>query len=158
LILTNIYNNPENKKFQFISKSNITFQRRVLNVPGSENFMTLIGFDNNTVKNAFIWNNDCDVHETIIILKKILEGLRKKIDELPRKSAEGNSIPVSIVMVCPVKGSTRFPVGYSECIGRRPTMEDQIVILGMGPRIRETEDYFAIFDGHGGSYVAEHCA
>jgi len=61
-------------------------------------------------------------------------------------------------MVCPVKGSTRFPVGYAECIGRRPTMEDQIVILGMGPRIREPEDYFAIFDGHGGSYVAEHCA
>lgn len=25
--------------------------------------------------------------------------------------------------------------------------EDEIVILGMGPRIRTDEDYFAVFDG-----------
>jgi len=61
-------------------------------------------------------------------------------------------------MSCPSKASPRFAVGYSERIGRRPSMEDELVMLGMGPRIRENEDYFAVFDGHGGIRVAEFCA
>jgi len=51
---------------------------------------------------------------------------------------------------CDFQGSTRFTVGFSDSKGKRPTMEDEIVILGMGPRCRINEDYFALFDGHGG--------
>jgi len=80
------------------------------------------------------------------------------VDYVVRYSVEGSSIPASLSMVFPPLGSTRYPIGYAESIGRRPTMEDQVVIMGMGPRLRENEDYFAIFDGHGGSFVAEECA
>jgi len=52
--------------------------------------------------------------------------------------------------------SGRFRVGYSDTIGRRPTMEDQIVILGCFGG-ESNEDYFAVFDGHGGSTASKYC-
>jgi len=49
----------------------------------------------------------------------------------------------------------RFKVGYCDTIGRRPTMEDQIVIMGcLGGE--SNEDYFAVFDGHGGSTASKY--
>jgi len=54
-----------------------------------------------------------------------------------------------------IQASKRFRVGYCDTIGRRPTMEDQIVILGsMGGE--SNEDYFAVFDGHGGSAASKY--
>eukprot|EP01133_Synstelium_polycarpum_P018599 gene18599-22253_t len=53
--------------------------------------------------------------------------------------------------------SSRFIVGYSETVGRRMTMEDEAVIYGTF-RGRADEDYFAVFDGHGGRAVATYAA
>ncbi|GAM28809.1 hypothetical protein SAMD00019534_119850 [Acytostelium subglobosum LB1] len=50
--------------------------------------------------------------------------------------------------------SSRFMVGFADTIGRRPHMEDDAVIYGTF-RGRSDEDYFALFDGHGGSVTAE---
>ena len=42
--------------------------------------------------------------------------------------------------------SARYNVGYAETIGKRPTMEDKLVILGsLGGN--KDRDYFAVFDG-----------
>jgi len=53
--------------------------------------------------------------------------------------------------------STRFRIGFADTIGRRPTMEDEIRIIGK-LRNRDDEDFVAIFDGHGGRDVAEFAA
>jgi serine/threonine protein phosphatase PrpC len=50
--------------------------------------------------------------------------------------------------------SKRFRVGYADTIGpRRETMEDKMVAFG-SYRNRKDEDYFAVFDGHGGTQAA----
>ena len=57
---------------------------------------------------------------------------------------------------CSGSGSgARLSVGHAETIGRRPTMEDAIDIR-RGTAFRQTndEDYFGLFDGHGGRGVA----
>jgi serine/threonine protein phosphatase PrpC len=56
-----------------------------------------------------------------------------------------------------VSHSTRFRIGYADTIGRRPTMEDEIRIMGK-LRGRDDEDFVAIFDGHGGRDVADFAA
>lgn len=56
-----------------------------------------------------------------------------------------------------ISHSRRFMVGFAETIGRRPSMEDCIVIHGTY-RGRGQEDYFAIFDGHGGRDAAAFAA
>eukprot|EP01119_Soliformovum_irregulare_P012019 TRINITY_DN3088_c0_g1_i1.p1 TRINITY_DN3088_c0_g1~~TRINITY_DN3088_c0_g1_i1.p1 ORF type:complete len:393 (+),score=108.80 TRINITY_DN3088_c0_g1_i1:779-1957(+) len=57
--------------------------------------------------------------------------------------------------------SGRFRIGYADTIGRRPNMEDEIVIQGHF-RGKEDEDFFGIFDGHGGhdasKFVSENLA
>lgn len=53
--------------------------------------------------------------------------------------------------------SKRFLVGFAETIGRRPSMEDCMVVHGAF-RGRGHEDYFALFDGHGGRDAAAFAA
>eukprot|EP01043_Picozoa_sp_COSAG02_P029376 COSAG02_NODE_1827_length_10743_cov_19.183859_1_plen_1492_part_10 len=56
-----------------------------------------------------------------------------------------------------VQSSMRFTVGHADDIGKRPTMEDCATVHGCF-RGFTTEDYFAVFDGHGGIEVAEYAA
>jgi len=57
-----------------------------------------------------------------------------------------------------IKGvSKRFKVGSAEDRGRRISMEDQTVIYG-SLEGNELEDYFAVFDGHGGIAASKFCA
>jgi len=158
LAAQNIDKNPGNPKYSRIPKKNKTFKWRVIDVPGTTPLVTVIGFEEDLVHNAFVWNSSCDVKQSIKVLENQLRLLHKIIDSIPRKPLSGSTMPETLVMTCPAIGSPRFNVGYSESIGRRPTMEDELVILGMGPRLRENEDYFAVFDGHGGPRVAEFCA
>eukprot|EP01043_Picozoa_sp_COSAG02_P001571 COSAG02_NODE_34_length_49821_cov_105.420438_2_plen_607_part_00 len=51
----------------------------------------------------------------------------------------------------------RFEVGMSDTIGHRRSMEDCMTLWG-GYRGNEDEDFFAVFDGHGGQCVAEFAA
>ena len=52
---------------------------------------------------------------------------------------------------------TNYDVGMSDTIGHRRSMEDCMTIWG-GYRGNEDEDFFAVFDGHGGQCVAEFAA
>ena len=52
---------------------------------------------------------------------------------------------------------TRFEVGMSDTIGHRRSMEDCMTMSGSF-RGNEDEDFFAVFDGHGGQCVSEFCA
>jgi len=158
LAAQNIAKNPGNLKFSRIPKKNKTFKWRVVDVPGATALVTAIGFEDDKERDAFVWDASCDVRQSIKVLENQLRLLNKKISNVPRKPLSGSTMPPSLSMICPAIGSPRFNVGYAESIGRRPTMEDELVILGMGPRLRENEDYFAVFDGHGGPHVAEFCA
>jgi len=53
--------------------------------------------------------------------------------------------------------SKRFLVGFADTIGRRVGMEDDMIIVGQF-RGKIKEDFFAIFDGHNGSAVANFVA
>jgi len=53
--------------------------------------------------------------------------------------------------------SKRFQVGSAETIGRRASMEDQTVIYGP-LNGHDNEDYFAVFDGHGGITASKYCS
>ena len=52
------------------------------------------------------------------------------------------------------EGTKKFRYGHTECIGKRPTMEDVTVIIGDIPT--EKYSYFAVFDGHGGTKVSHY--
>lgn len=52
--------------------------------------------------------------------------------------------------------SSRLRIGYADTIGKRATMEDEIVIKGN--LCGDNVDYVAIFDGHGGKAASEFAA
>eukprot|EP00002_Diphylleia_rotans_P037396 TRINITY_DN8348_c0_g5_i2.p1 TRINITY_DN8348_c0_g5~~TRINITY_DN8348_c0_g5_i2.p1 ORF type:complete len:914 (-),score=158.65 TRINITY_DN8348_c0_g5_i2:315-3056(-) len=56
-----------------------------------------------------------------------------------------------------IRECQRFRVGVADRQGRRPTMEDCVVIHGRF-RDLEDEDYFGVFDGHGGWDAAAYVA
>jgi len=89
-------------------------------------------------------------------LQNIEKSLSIAIGRVPRKGVFGEK-KLSRAF-CDFQGSTRFIVGFSDKKGKRPTMEDEIVIMGMGPRCRNNEDYFAVFDGHGGTDASTYAA
>jgi len=49
--------------------------------------------------------------------------------------------------------SCRFTISYADTVGRRKSMEDEMVICGQF-RGRKNEDLFGVFDGHNGSTMA----
>jgi serine/threonine protein phosphatase PrpC len=49
--------------------------------------------------------------------------------------------------------SKRFSSGYADTIGKRPTMEDKLVVFGQFGN-RADCDFFAVFDGHGSADAA----
>lgn len=53
--------------------------------------------------------------------------------------------------------SSRLRIGFADTIGKRPTMEDEILIQGK-LRGREDEDFVAVYDGHGGRSASEFAA
>jgi serine/threonine protein phosphatase PrpC len=55
-----------------------------------------------------------------------------------------------------IEGRQQFSGGHAEAVGKRPTMEDACAIIGefAGPKTQ----FYAIFDGHGGSGTAVYCA
>ncbi|KAL6070975.1 Protein phosphatase 1F [Balamuthia mandrillaris] len=57
-----------------------------------------------------------------------------------------------------LRDSVRYPTGHADTKGRREYMEDRAVLLGGFVKGRQSEDYFAVFDGHGGADAAEFAA
>ena len=53
-------------------------------------------------------------------------------------------------------GVQNFPVGYADTIGRRPTMEDSMCIVG--DVIGDNTAFYGMFDGHGGKVVSHTAA
>jgi serine/threonine protein phosphatase PrpC len=64
------------------------------------------------------------------------------------------SVPSPPLPATVVSPSARFAVGFAEDIGCRRTMEDTMSVVGC-MRGRADEDYFAVYDGHGGKQVAD---
>lgn len=90
-----------------------------------------------------------DVKAQFQLLMRDESSLRDLLASLPRKAVLGNK---SLSRGFPdFQGSSRFLVGFADSIGRRRTMEDEMVVLGRGPRSLQGEDYFAVFDGHAGT-------
>jgi len=104
------------------------------------------------------------------------ECVKERGKEFPKEHADGISLPNTkvenlhyIQQQCikeqekttddeKVKGvSKRFNVGSAETIGRRATMEDHTVIYG-SLQGNDLEDYFAVFDGHGGIDASKFCS
>lgn len=56
-----------------------------------------------------------------------------------------------------LRHSSRLRIGYADTIGKRPTMEDDMTIVGR-LRGRDDEDFVAVYDGHGGKAAAEFAA
>jgi len=56
-----------------------------------------------------------------------------------------------------VRQSSRLVVGYADTMGKRPSMEDDMAIVG-NLRDRDDEDFVAVFDGHGGREVSTYAA
>jgi len=128
---------------------------KVASVPGAENVLLSNGFEKQG--DLLVWNSTPQKRtELIHRIESINTTLSKRIQRTRRKPVLG---PKKLARAfCDFQGSCRFAVGFADTQGGRPTMEDEIVILGMGPRMREDEDYFAVFDGHGGQEGSEFAA
>ena len=92
-------------------------------------------------------------------LKYIPKGLETKIGTECEVLLIGNPLVVEEsknVLLSPQLGK-RFHVGWSEMLGRRPTMEDQF--LWQGSMDGNTQvDVFAVFDGHAARDAARFCS
>lgn len=78
-----------------------------------------------------------------------------KIDDIPRLPCHLPKEPDNAV---PLVHSARFEVCIGSTMGRRPTMEDEVVVVGLGPAHNPNEDFFGVFDGHGGREAAVYAA
>lgn len=74
------------------------------------------------------------------------------------QSASGLSEPTSqMINKRIINHSSRLRIGFADTIGKRPTMEDEILIQGK-LRGRDDEDFVAVYDGHGGRAASEFAA
>lgn len=77
------------------------------------------------------------------------------LDDIPRLPCH---LPKEDDSAVPFVKSARFEVCIGSSIGRRPTMEDEVVVVGLGPAHNPNEDFFGVFDGHGGRDAAIYAA
>eukprot|EP01127_Copromyxa_protea_P012842 TRINITY_DN3380_c0_g1_i1.p1 TRINITY_DN3380_c0_g1~~TRINITY_DN3380_c0_g1_i1.p1 ORF type:complete len:447 (+),score=55.57 TRINITY_DN3380_c0_g1_i1:1093-2433(+) len=128
---------------------------KIGSVEGAEEVLIQGGFEKQG--SELIWASSQQALKTLTAeIENINSTLVHKIQRIKRKPVLG---PKKLSRAFyNLQGSCRFPVGFSDTQGGRPTMEDEIVILGMGPRIRPDEDYFAVFDGHGGQEGSNYAA
>lgn len=110
------------------------------------------------------WQSFAQIQEIDISynkLKFIPKGLESKIGSDCKVILHGNPLvekleSKNLLSTIPIYG-TRFKVGSSDMMGRRPTMEDVICIhasLGGDDNI----DLYGVFDGHAGNEAAEYVA
>jgi serine/threonine protein phosphatase PrpC len=76
-------------------------------------------------------------------------------DDIPRLQCH---LPKEMDIAVPLVKSARFEVCVGSAMGRRPTMEDEVVVVGLGPAHNPNEDFFGVFDGHGGRDAAIYAA
>eukprot|EP01129_Flabellula_baltica_P009982 TRINITY_DN4165_c0_g1_i3.p1 TRINITY_DN4165_c0_g1~~TRINITY_DN4165_c0_g1_i3.p1 ORF type:complete len:426 (-),score=85.63 TRINITY_DN4165_c0_g1_i3:427-1635(-) len=159
LYVQNIIKNPSETKFLRIPRSNKNFQWRVEAYEYSEMIFMHLGFvvsDPEDPHSFLVWAGS-DMKALKVadeLLNDFLDEVRDELFSIPRKSLNGyRDKGLSSELF---QASVRFSVGYSDTIGRRSSMEDDMVILGMGPRLRANEDFFAVYDGHGGKQVARY--
>ncbi|PRP77308.1 protein phosphatase 2C-related protein [Planoprotostelium fungivorum] len=82
-------------------------------------------------------------------------GMPVKPNPTPQVTESGLSDPKGEQPTSPriLRKSVRIKVGFASSQGRRPTMEDEVIIAGQLSGKTDT-DYFAVFDGHGGRDAA----
>jgi len=132
-----------------LDSSDSNLKRKIFIVNNSLLLLACIQFIREDESQLYIYSGTQDFLNVINSrFEKEIKRLKEFIDRAPRKVLLG---PKTLNRAFyPFQGSYRYMIGFTESQGSRPTMEDEIVIFGMGPRMRKNEDYFAIFDGHGG--------
>jgi len=142
------------ERIKFFSKPQLTidtkdenYKKKMFIAKRSTNLLSKMKF--NLQNDLYTYSGSQELLSFMLIqIEKKVEQEKEKIDKMPRMVLLG---PKTLNRAFyPFQGSYRYMVGFIESQGSRPTMEDEIVIYGMGPRMRKNEDYFAIFDGHGG--------
>ncbi|ELR15481.1 protein phosphatase 2C domain containing protein [Acanthamoeba castellanii str. Neff] len=153
--LLNIKHHPESNHYKRIGVHNPNFKWKVQSVSGAVEMLLAVGFRLNS-------EGDClellDSHLDKRMLDLLIDRLQRELTLhfqhtrfLRRKGLQGSPLRDRPVELSP---SLRYPIGYADMTGRRPTMEDQIVIRGMY-RGYPDEDFVGMFDGHGGKGAAD---
>jgi serine/threonine protein phosphatase PrpC len=153
--LLNIKHHPESVHFKKIGVHNPNFKWKVQSVNGAVEMLLAVGFRLNG-------EGDClelhDSHMDKRMLDFLIDRLQRELTLhfqhtrfMRKKGLQGSPLRDRPVELSP---SIRFPIGYADMTGRRPTMEDQIIIKGMY-RGYEDEDFVGMFDGHGGKGAAD---
>eukprot|EP01124_Arcella_intermedia_P026332 TRINITY_DN4920_c0_g2_i1.p1 TRINITY_DN4920_c0_g2~~TRINITY_DN4920_c0_g2_i1.p1 ORF type:complete len:572 (-),score=99.08 TRINITY_DN4920_c0_g2_i1:148-1863(-) len=141
----------QNSKFRKVTSTNdIDYSWKIEAVNGGKDALVAAGFVASTTEDGVFENND-DIEKiarTLQRFKQVEERVETSIGRIPRKGIFGEKKNSRAFV--DFQGSTRFTVGFCDNIGKRQDMEDEMVILGLGPRCRKNEDYYAVFDGHGG--------
>jgi len=141
-------------RFRKIGLRNSNFRWKVQSIDGAVELLIAAGFRLNKDKNSLELESLDQKNLTIVVerLQKELIILQQQARELQigLRGIQGTSVGQNPVEP---RGSLRFQIGYADIVGRRPTMEDQNIIRGVY-RGHPDEDFFGLFDGHGGKAAA----
>ena len=88
--------------------------------------------------------------------EKLHQNIQTEAQKQGRHEIESSTTKANL-FIDKFEPSLRFKVGFADRRGRRRLMEDAAMLLGCYQG-RGGEDYFALFDGHGGSDASEYCA
>jgi len=157
---TNILKNKDDESYHRIPLNNKNYKWRVQSVDGAEELLVLLGFKYKYLNDipCLMWETSTPLDylaECIEYLKNTHDKIQSELELLPKKSLKGKQHLNSESKYMP---SYRYSVGYYSTIGRRPSMEDELVILGFGPRLLQNEDFFGVYDGHGGDETSKFLA
>jgi serine/threonine protein phosphatase PrpC len=153
--LLNIKHHPDSVHFKHIGVHNPNFKWKVQSVDGAVELLMVIGFRLSS-------KGDClellESHTEQRMLDILIDRLQKELTLyfqhtrfIRKRGLQGSPLRDRPVELSP---SLRFPIGYADMTGRRPTMEDQIIIRGVY-RGYADEDFVGMFDGHGGKGAAD---
>jgi serine/threonine protein phosphatase PrpC len=155
-IIKNILSNPKDAKLRTLQKSNKNIMYKITNPPGCRELMSAMGWS--LVGESYILPQNVPLTSltmTKIRLEQQLEAAERVIEDIPRIPCHA---PKDLDVVVPLVKSARFEVCVGSTVGRRPTMEDEVVVVGLGPAHNPNEDFFGVFDGHGGRDAAVYAA
>jgi len=166
--LINIVRNPTATKYRSIATNNPNYRWRIQSLCG-EPLLLGVGFETVAPKDGPIvlqlkipTSEEARLNQMAFITAAS-KLVKRELNRLKTVRAE------QLLLDCPLQGKSihrkvvtnragrRFPVGFCETIGRRFSMEDQLVIQGCF-RGRLDSDFYGVFDGHGGSMAADFVA
>jgi len=150
-ILKNIKQNPNKSKMKTIKKDDKCIQWIFKCFDLAMELYLSIGYTFQSEDNTFVYSIDFvgHINDIINVFTTSINHVNERLNIISKCHLYGEfNITRSFV---DFEESHRFSVGFCDSQGVRDAMEDEIVVLGTGSRKRLNEDYFAVFDGHGGN-------